>query len=116
MRQYGGELGEGDGFRDVIVHAGFDALGPIFWGCAGGERDHGRAPRTGLEKPYLAGGFQSIHARHLNVHQNEIERTTAYRGERFVPSGGGFHFTAQPFEKQAGQAEIYGVVLYNENR
>ena len=55
----------------MIVHARLKAPVAIFPGCVGGHRDHRQGLQAGIPADF-ARGLQSVHDRHLHVHQDDV--------------------------------------------
>lgn len=106
-----GELVAGDGLGEVIIHTGFEAEGAILGGDAGSDGDDGGMALLAFAAADLAGGFQAIHAGHLDVHKDDVEAGVFQDGQGFGAAGGGLDGTAQLFEQETDEAEIDEVVL-----
>lgn len=109
------ELVAGDGFGEVVIHTGFETKGPIVGGDAGGEGDDGSATRGAFEAADLAGSFQAVHVGHLDIHKNEVEGIAVECGESLGATCGGVHLAAKLFEQEAGEPEIDGIILNDQN-
>ena len=53
----------------------------------GGQRDDRDRRRRAGERADAAGGGQAVHARHLDVHDHEVEAAAADRGQRRLAVG-----------------------------
>lgn len=68
------ELDRVDWLGNVSVHSRREASFFVAFHGVRGERDDGLMPVRGAFKPAnRGGGFEPVHLRHLNVHQNQIE-------------------------------------------
>ena len=63
-----------DGFSDVAVHATFEKPLPVAHHRVRGHGDDRNVcAGSSFPPPNRRGGFQSVHQRHLDVHQNQVE-------------------------------------------
>jgi hypothetical protein len=101
---------EGDGFGDVVVHSGGEAAFAFFGHHAGGHRDNGRSRLICLSSAYLVGGFETVHHRHVAVHEYRRVGRCEQRFERFAAVGGGVDLIADegyyPFSDQSVQSIV----------
>ena len=72
-----------DRLADVVVHARSQALLSILDKGVGGHRQDGRVfpARQGADSP---GGLQSVHDRHLYIHQDQVVGSDACLGDGFL--------------------------------
>ena len=70
----GQEFRAADGFAHVAVHTGGQAAFAIALHGVGGERKDGRGPRfTNFRQANCGGGLEARHARHLDIHEDDVE-------------------------------------------
>src|SRR5664279_828475 len=68
------EFGGAQRFRQVVIHPCFQASLSVALHCVGRERDNPDAvAAVSFSLPYRPRGLQSVHFRHLHVHQNDVE-------------------------------------------
>src|SRR2546425_7043967 len=93
------EFARADGFRQIAIHASSQALLAIAFHGMSGQSDHGQArPGAFFRFPNRCGGFESVHFRHLHIHEHQIE--AAFR-ERFESLAAirSYHNAVTPFLK-----------------
>jgi hypothetical protein len=63
----------------------------------------------------VCGGIKAVHFRHLDVHQNEVERLLLQGGQRFLAVGGQADLV--PFLRQQNQRQplIQGVIFHHQD-
>lgn len=65
------DLGQFNGFGEIVVHASGEAAVAIAGHGEGGESDDGRALETG-QGAQTAGGFEAVHLRHHHIHEDKL--------------------------------------------
>ena len=103
-------------FGQKIVDAGLEGLLPFLGHDAGRQGDH----RQGVQFQLFAdgpGGCQSIHHRHQNIHQDQVEapRLGHERIQRLLTIGGLSRDRAFQFQGTIGQHPVDGAVIHDEH-
>jgi hypothetical protein len=102
-----------DGFGHVGVHSRGEAtLAIIFKGMSGEGDDGGSPAREFLALADFGGGFEAVHLRHLNVHQDEIEFRVLRCGIRLLAIDGNGDRESAFLEQALRQGAIDGVVFH----
>ena len=95
------ELGGLKRLGDISVHAGVEALLTVAGQGAGGHGENGGvASRFSIPEADEARRFETVHAGHLNVHENDVEGLGGMKIDRFFPAPGLYHAMALPLEKR----------------
>ncbi len=81
----------------------------------GGERNDRRAQPFAFALAHLPGGFQAVHARHLHVHEHQIEGAPGKRGKRFLTAGAGHHVNAHLLQEHPRQFQVAGVIVHHQH-
>ena len=100
-----------DGFSQVFIAAGKPVVGNVFRHHIGGQCDNGRI-YPGF--PQRGGGIAPVHHRHLNVHQNHVERLSDSHLQSFGAVAHMHKLSAGATHQQRDQAAVYVVVLRTE--
>ena len=79
-----------------------------------GQDGRGRPQRVGVGAN-AGGGFQAIHAGHLNIHEYGIVAVLVEQGQGFDAAGGFVHRHAVVFQQQLGHFAVHGVVFYQQH-
>ncbi len=113
--QGGGEFLGADRLGEVVVHTGGDArLAVALHGVGGHGDDPDRlGAALGRDRPGAdaAGGLQTVHLRHLHVHQHEVVRELLDGLHRFDAVRGDVGAVPHRFEHQERDLLVDGVVL-----
>lgn len=118
MAEGGGELVEADGFAEVVVHAGGEALLAVAVDGVGGEGDDPGTGIVGLEgvaTAELAGGLEAVHPGHLDVEEDDVEGDAGGDVEDFQAIADEFGMIAKTLEEKGDDALVYEVVLGDED-
>ena len=103
-----------DGFGNVIVHPGFQALLPVAThGIGGHGNDVGSFDCFIVENN--AGSFISIHFRHLNIHENQIVIFTLERIQHLQSIGCDIHLISKQFKYVFDQLLIDNIIFSNKD-
>ena len=65
--------------------------------------------------PDAGGGFQPVHTRHLNVHQDYVVAVLLEQGQGFGAAAGLVHRHAVAFEQQLRYLAVHGVVFHQQH-
>ena len=101
-----------DGLDQVIIHAFRQQLSPFMRQCMGGEGDHRQvAVALAMLMAQCLGGFQSVHARHLDIHQDGIHDLLLSQRQRLFATLGGQGVQPHVGQQLLGQQAVGGVVV-----
>ena len=104
-------------FADEVVHLSGQAAFAVGRGAVRGQA---RRSAYAIRCPARAGGspavMDAVHARHLNVHQHQIDVSVGKRGERGRPALGGGDDVAPGLKQPDRHLLVHGVVLYEQDR
>ena len=115
MRQRAAERHEVKRLCEVVVHAGSDAFGADFAADGGGHRKDQRPTAGRLRGADPARGFEAIHDRHVQVHENCVELLSNRERHRLFAAFGGNNVEAVSGEKDFEHHPIGGDVIDDEN-
>jgi hypothetical protein len=108
-----GQLVEVDGFAEVIVHTGGQAVLAVFAGGVGRYRDdNGLCAFVSTDE---ACGFEAVHFGHLDIHEYEVVAILLELFEDFFSIGGHAWIITHFIEDDEGQLLVDGVVLGQED-
>ena len=102
-------------FADVIIHAGGQTQFAITLHGIRRKGDNLGLPIRGQSSPDLATGFEPVHFRHLNVHENEMEFTGFDRGNGFNTVAHGVGPIAKALQKTQCNLLINGVIFHQKD-
>lgn len=82
----------------------------------GSHGDDGHADAdTALQSADRGSGFEAVHIRHLDVHNDDVEGTVLQGGEGLAAIVGNCHLVALFFKQANGEFLINGVVFGKQN-
>jgi len=111
------EIWRPDRLADVVVHAGRQAfLLVAFHGMGGHGDDRDVASRHLLALANGRARLQSVHVRHFDIHQHEVEDGLLQKGQGLPAVGGAGHLVTLFLEKPHSHLPVYRVVLSQQDR
>jgi len=112
LRQQREQRGFVEWLRKVIVHPGRQAaLAVAGHGVRGHRYDRSLAAADDFRLADVAGGFETVHLRHLHVHQDQVEGFVAGGGDRLATVPGVEHGVAALLEEGRGEGAVDHIVL-----
>src|ERR1043166_596232 len=110
------KLDDPDGLGDIAVHTGRKAALAIALHGIGGQRQDGRITAEGfLHLAQLGSGFEAVHQRHLDIHEDQVERVRAVRIQRFAPVAGTRDAVSAVLQDSTGEFLIDQVVFNQQD-
>jgi len=106
------------GFREVVVHAGFPATVGIAFGRIGGHGDDRSAPPGRplcFQLSNLLGRLVSVKVRHLTIHQDGGEFRPMDRFHRRFPAGDDLRQVSQIMHGTRGHNLIHRIVIDDQD-
>jgi hypothetical protein len=120
-QQHGKQLTLAEGFGQIVVEAEIAEALFVTIQRVGGDRDHRRAARGEEREPAVAAApepvqrLDAVHARHLDVHQHQIEGFLAQRPQPFRRPRHHLHPAAQAPQHLADYFLIHSIVFDNQH-
>ena len=113
--EHGGEGGEVHRLGEEVVHARGEAAFALPLDRRRGHRDHRQSGSRAGPGPDLPGRRVAVHAGHLHVHQDGVERLALEVVERREPVVGGRRLVAQGREHPDRDQLVDRVVLHHQD-
>lgn len=98
-------------FAKEVVHASAKRVQAVLVEGAGCEGDDPRAILVGGKGADAAGGLVSVHAGHLDIHEDDVELAALKRADGLGSVGDDVGLVAEAAEGELGDALVHGVVL-----
>ncbi len=114
------EVGEFDGFTDIVIHAGLDAGFAVAVEGIGGHGDDADAGAAGgsevsFQLADAPGGLVTVEFGHLAVHEDSVIGEAAEGFDGFEAIGDGVGGAAEFSQLAQGDFLVYGVILGEED-
>src|SRR5437870_9778228 len=104
------------GLCQEAIHAYLEALFAILGERVSGNcHDGDVSPRVRLNAPDDSRGFQPIHLRHLDIHENEVKATGLEGFHRFAAVPGNHHGMTSPLEQPDSDFLVHHIVLREQD-
>ena len=111
-----GQVGEVEGFGEEVIHAGGAGRLAFLGQDAGGQGDDGQRRQPGITA-YLAGRGQTVHDRHLDIHEHHVDitRLVPQLPQRRLAIGGQADRGAEIRQSPFDHAQVDGIVVHGED-
>ncbi len=114
------QVGEFDGFTDIVIHAGLDAGFAVAVEGIGGHGDDADAGAAGgsevsFQLADAPGGLVTVEFGHLAVHEDSVIGEAAEGFDGFEAIGDGVGGAAEFSQLAQGDFLVYGVILREED-